>query len=139
MYSKMLFAACALAFYSTAATAADPVTWAKFPKLSEDQVTVTRTRDAVDRSKIEVVLKLPANVTWEKAVRALDGSGNEMAVVKAKDGTKTASFIVDIDKLAKLELCKAKAFGVLTGMYEIRTDQLSGMGGYRVTFTWVKD
>ena len=104
MYSKMLLATCALAFYSTAATAADPVSWAKFPKLSEDQVTVTRTRGAVDKSKIEVVLKLPANVTWEKAIRALDGNGNEMAIVKVKDGNKSASFMVDIDKLAKLEL-----------------------------------
>jgi hypothetical protein len=39
----------------------------------------------------------------------------------------------------KLEIWKAKLFGIHTGMYDLPLDPLARWGGSRFTFHWFKD
>jgi hypothetical protein len=84
----------------------------------------------------------PEPIRWWKGLRLITTDGLLVGVSETQDNVHTgATILLDVANLAdkKLELWKAKFLGVHTGMYDLDLSVLSGFGGKRFTFLWLKD
>jgi hypothetical protein len=116
----------------------NPISWSDLPNLQQDNVTVQIDAGMAPKGYIEFQLVLSPHLSWRKALNAWDASGNLLDTCSVQDDNKgPEAFYVPIAILDKLELVKAKAFGVMTGMYAL--NDFAGKDGARITFTWNKD
>ena len=112
--------------------------WDTFPGLREDGVDLTIEDAGIGPDSIELVLRLSPHLAWQKALIGYDAQGNEKGRVKTFDNAKgPEAMTLRYDELDRVELAKAKGFGILTGMYQLRS--FEDVRGKRVTFYWHKD
>jgi hypothetical protein len=117
---------------------ADNINWDSLPNLKEDHVDLSVTDNAVDSAHIEFSLELSPHLSWTKALIAYDANNNVLGMIRVFDDAKGPyTMVCQLDELDRLELCKAKALGLLTGMYQLR--DFAGFAGKRADFYWVKD
>lgn len=79
---------------------------------------------------------------WWKGLRLLAGDGAQLGVSETQDDNHAGAIMVfPANELAdkKLELWKAKLFGIHTGMYDLPLAPLGRWGGTRFIFHWFKD
>ena len=91
--------------------------------------------------KIEFVLRTdlrPARRLWRALALVDNSNGTQFAIVENDKsnmgGPNTMSDTVERLGIAYINIQKAKAFGVHTGMYDLRN--LTEKAGRRVTFIW---
>jgi hypothetical protein len=126
---------------------AERITWADLDRrLSNNDVIARTEAPGHDSNAIEFVLKTASAVTWWKGLKLYAGDGKLLGQVGIENGryddpagTDRIRFPVDAALLsgARLEFCKAKMFGVHTGMYCI--DDLLSKRGIVVTLEWRGD
>ncbi len=108
----------------------------------EDGILQARELNVIDPAFIEFGLETDERVTWWKGIRAYTREGHDIGMI-AMEGPGPASrwMRVRADDLrgGRLEIQKAKAFGVHTGMYELFFDEMPHGGGTRYTFHWHRD
>jgi hypothetical protein len=108
----------------------------------EDGIMQVRERGAVDALFVELGLSTAEQVTWWKGIRAYTRENHEIGQIDMQDADHGARWMrlrVDALRGGRLELEKAKAFGVHTGMYSLPFDEMPHGGGTRFTFHWHRD
>jgi hypothetical protein len=108
----------------------------------EDGIDQARELNAVDPQFVELGLSTEPHITWWKGIRAYTRDGHDIGQLAMQDADHGPRWMrVRVDQLAggRLEIEKAKAFGVHTGMYELRFDEMPHGGGTRFTFGWHRD
>ncbi len=108
----------------------------------EDGIDQARELNAVGAEWVELGLGTEPHITWWKGIRAYTRDGHDIGQVAMQDQDHGPRWLrVRASALAggRLEIEKAKAFGVHTGMYELRFDDMPHGGGTRFTFHWHRD
>jgi hypothetical protein len=108
----------------------------------EDGIVQDREPNAVDPNFVEFGLSTEPHVTWWKGIRAYTRDGHDIGQIAMQDDDHGPRWMrVHVSHLAggRLEIEKAKAFGVHTGMYELLFDAMPLGGGTRYTFHWHRD
>jgi hypothetical protein len=111
----------------------------------EDFVELTVSRGACAPENVEIGLTSQADgdpVRWWKGLRVLSREGNQLGVSETQDNNHSGGIMLfPASSLPgmKLELWKAKLFGIHTGMYDLPLDPLERWGGTRFIFNWVRD
>lgn len=127
---------------------ASPISWSTLVRneLWDGDRIVTDVRDNGDSGFIEIRLKTPPEITWWKAVLIFDQNGRYFGEIWTQDEhheSHPARLPAAPDFLNgwRIELAKAKLFGVHTGMYSLPILALNGgsIQGKLITFTWMKD
>jgi hypothetical protein len=121
-----------------------PLTWFP-PGGQEDIITLSVMLSVGDPNSIEIGLtsqETDDQVRWWKGLRVLSASGNQLGVSETQDNDHAGGIMLfPIASLSgmKLEIWKAKLFGIHTGMYDLPLDPLVNWGGSRFIFHWFKD
>ncbi|MDX3619237.1 hypothetical protein [Streptomyces europaeiscabiei] len=122
------------------------VSWADFAdrhRLWDNDMIRVWTEPIDDPNAVEIALELARHKTWGKAIQVEDDSGGFVAEVSVKDSKKVDVVRVDartiVDADGYLLFKKAKLFGVMTGMYRLKTGGLQQLRGRRATFYWSAD
>jgi hypothetical protein len=120
-------------------------TWQDFGQANvwkwEDSDHIDLVDEAGTAGRIEFVLRTDPSgqhADWWRALALVDNStGTQFAIVeidKSNMGPSTMSDTVERLGNAFINIQKAKAFGVHTGMYDLRN--LTEKAGRRITFIW---
>jgi hypothetical protein len=108
----------------------------------EDGISQARELNTVDPEFVEFGLSTDPHITWWKGIRAYTRDGHDIGLIAMQDADHGPRWMrVRFAALAggRLEIEKAKAFGVHTGMYELLFDEMPHGGGTRFTFGWHRD
>lgn len=89
-------------------------------------------------------LELGPGISWWKGIKVFDKAGSELELIATQDSEgKKTSAAVNASTFGKLEIWKAKAFGVHTHMYTVpdhgTTDPMIPAAGKRMALSWVRD
>jgi hypothetical protein len=103
---------------------------------------ILATEEDIDPNTTEFVLELANYLDWWKGVQLLNDTNEEIGFieVKGKRSSPAGPITVassDINVGGKIILCKAKMFGLHTGIYALT--ELACKQGKRVTFRWSAD
>ena len=97
--------------------------------------------DAIDGGDAVLQLKLGGGVRWWKALKAVNENDQEIWTAELQDDTRESDELFltedDIESGARLELWKAKEFGIRRHVYSV--EDLTALKGKRVTLTWSAD
>lgn len=124
------------------ARASSKIDWTSFDSVLSDcdVINVTVTPNGTVSSVVEFDLVAGPQVTWWKGIDVPDGLGKHK-ILEVQDLKRTASTFLPASTVTNgqsLEIMKAKALGVHTGMYLLGgLDAL--MPGDKVTFQWTQD
>lgn len=112
------------------------VTWADFPKLNEDTIIVLDKNGPTEDAITFVLMTL--SKMWSKEIHAYNVADEIVGMIKTdQDNQGPISMTVPLKNLARIELCKAKGIGIMTGIYRI--EDFSGKNGHTITFQWSND
>ncbi|MDQ3677828.1 MAG: hypothetical protein M3401_13685 [Actinomycetota bacterium] len=108
----------------------------------EDGIDQARELGVVDPEYIELGLSTANDITWWKSIRAYSAGGHDIGQIAMQDDDHGPRwFRLPLDQLrgGRLDIEKAKLFGVHTAMYTLRFDDMPDGGGTRFTFGWHYD
>lgn len=128
------------------------VSWSNFnaPLIDGDQIRIVD-EPGFDPNQIEFILTVADSINWWKGLNFVFGDGKLYGSVGIQDHqyngidrqSTTNPIQVPADETllrgARLELLKAKTFGVHTGMYYLTESDLLAKRGRRITFVWERD
>jgi hypothetical protein len=119
-----------------------PVTRLGGAPSGEDEIFLDEEPGLVDSGFVEIGLGTEAAITWWKGLQAWTAEGNDIGMVAMQDANHGPTFLRIPTALlpgARLQLMKAKVFGVHTGMYELQLGDIASHDATRFTFTWMRD
>ena len=106
-----------------------------------DELEARFENDVMPANEIEFVLESGPGITWQKEIVLVEGAvaGTGRWTLMVKDSVKSSANGLYTYQLpgGRLEVRKAKTFGVMTEVKRIDISRVKG--GSRVTYRWVKD
>jgi hypothetical protein len=110
----------------------------------EDGIDQEREPNALSSGFLELGLRTSPQITWWKSIRAYTREGNDIGQIAMQDqdhGPRWMRIRTNALPGGRLELEKAKMFGVHTAMYRLLFDELPSdiRNGARITFGWHRD
>ena len=108
----------------------------------EDGIDQAREPNVLDSNYVEFGLSTQSHITWWKSIRAYSREGHDIGQIAMQDNDHGPRWMrVHVDALpgGRLDIEKAKRFGVHTAMYSLAFDDMPHGGGTRFSFDWRRD